>query len=202
MIGFAGSRSLPSVGRQGGLVSRVVGSVAGAGRSIGIGCCVGADAAILRARLALALHPSTSHISVNVFAAFGPGGEGSCSLSAVSPVCQLAAPLARSPGHGCYRPVTVNWWAGGQANVPLHRRLAARSSALVQAVAASSNPAMVIFFGKGQSHGSVRTAALSHRAGLPVYAFLAAGAQLPVMGAGRWQPVRGRGIWSRAWLLA
>ncbi len=198
MIGFAGSRSLPSVGRQGGLVSRVVGSVVGVGRSIGVGCCIGADAAVLRARLALALHPSTSHISVNVFAAFGPGGEGSCPLSAVSPVCVLAAPLARSPGHGCYRPVTVNWWAGGGPDVPLHRRLAARSSALVRAVAASHQGAMVIFFGKGESYGSARTAALAHRAGLPVYAF----GHVPVMGAGHWQRVRGGGIWSRAWLLA
>ncbi len=204
MIGFAGSRSLPSVGRQGGLVSRVVGSVASAHRVVAVGCCVGADAAVLRARLALALPSSTSGTQVVVFAAFGPDGAGSCPVSAVKPVCSLAAPLARSPGHGCWAPVSVHWWAGGGAAVPLHQRLAARSSALVSALAGSPGSALVAFVGPGRSVGTWRTVKAAFAAGVPVFVFPVGCSVLSfprVPGARFWLGVGGSGIWSHAFML-
>ncbi len=205
MIGFAGSRSLPSVGQKDGLISRVVGSAVRVGRSIAVGCCVGADAAVLQSRLEMPIHADTSGIKLNIFAAFGPGGEGSCSLSAVRPICDLAVPLARSPGHGCYRPVTVNWWAGGGASVPLSARLAARSSALVSAVANTSRPALVAFVGPGKSIGTWRTVRAAFAAGVPVYVFPVGCSVLSFPSvhpdARFWLGVGGGGVWSHAFAL-
>lgn len=139
VVGFAGSRSLPSLSASGGLVSRVVGSVVAAGRPVAVGDCVGADAAVLSARLRLPFPSSSSGPALSVFAVGGPSAGGSfvsrlASLSgfwrgsAVGQV-RVAAALAVSPGHGCVAPVVVRWWAGGAASVPLRSRLSGRPAA-------------------------------------------------------------------------
>jgi len=63
-----------------------------------------------------------SHLTV--FAAFGSGGKGSCSFSAVSIVHAAARAGAQ-----------IKWWAGGLPPVSLKQRLALRSVALARYLA-------------------------------------------------------------------
>ena len=108
VVGFCGGRSVPP-GCP--LVAPVVAAVLRAGRSVAVGCSVGADAAVLSAVVA-----QGAVARCQVFAAFGPGGVGACSLSAVGPVSLFFA----SGG-------AVSWWAGGPVSVPLQARLVRRS---------------------------------------------------------------------------
>jgi len=178
LVGVCGSRGLPSSSRSGGLVSSVVASVAASRRGLAVGCCVGADAAALSARLRLGFRSAVSGgPALSVFAAFGPGGVGSWSGGSAVGLVARAASLASSPGHGVCAPVSVRWWAGGGSSVPLRSRLASRSSALVSAVAASaaSGPGagLVAFVlsGRGGSVGSWRAVRLALASGLPVVVF-------------------------------
>jgi len=213
VVGFAGSRSLPSLPAPGGLVSRVVGSVVSSGRSIAGGCAVGADAAVLSARLRLPFASSTSGAALRVFAVGGPSDSGSfvsrlASLSgfwrgsALGQV-RVAAALAVSPGHGCCAPVAVRWWAGGGARLPLRVRLRRRSLALVSALAASPGSALVAFVGRGRSVGTWGTVRAAVAAGVPVWVFPVgcSGVLFPPVGpGGTWVSgaAAGCGIWSRS----
>lgn len=219
VVGFFGSRGLPSVGAAGGLVSRVVGAVVSSGRSVAVGCASGGDAAALSARLALPFPPSRSRSALSVFAVGGPGGAGFWRCSAVSVVSRAAA-LAVSPGFGLSAPVSVRWWAGGAAGVRLGARLAARSAALVRAVAAGGSGSGLVGFVSGgwsASPGSWRSVGLALAAGLPVVVFpvgcsvscfpasfapcrawpspRGVGPRLPVS----WVPAAASGVWARGW---
>jgi len=112
VVALAGSRVLPASGAA--LVVRVASSLASCGNSFAVGCCVGADAALLSAVPGI-VPPSL----VRCLAAFGPGGAGAGPASAVSGV----SAFARSGG-------LVRWWAGGPASVPLGVRLAVRTRGL------------------------------------------------------------------------
>lgn len=175
VVAFAGSRSLSP--RFAPLVASVVGSVVRSGRSMSVGCCVGADA------FALAAVPVGSGMC---FAAFGPGGVGSCSLSAVTAVSAVAS---------CGG--VVSWWSGGSASVALPARLAARTGAVVSAATVSA----VVFFGSPGSRGSALAASLAVGRGLPVFAFPCGfpGSALPLLGAGSWVAVAGSGVWAASW---
>jgi len=175
VIAFAGSRSLPSASVP--LVGSVVRSVVGSGRSVSVGCCVGLDAAVLSCLPADA---------GRCFAAFGEGGSGSCSLSAVSAVSAFA-----SAGG------SIVWWAGGGSSVALHARLSARTNAVV----ASASVSAVVFFAYPNSRGSLLACRLSVKRGLPVFAFPYnfSGSALPSLGCGSWVRVGGSGVWSSAW---
>jgi hypothetical protein len=127
MWAVAGSRSLPA-GGAGAIASALAGLPPGS--RVAVGCCVGADAAVLAALPASRLA---------VFAAFGPGGAGACSLSAVGPVA-----LAASAG------ASVSWWAGGGPAVPLYARLAARTRAVV----AAASSGLLLFPASPSSRGS------------------------------------------------
>ena len=211
VVAFAGSRSLPSDPFTVELVTRAVGAVVAAGRSLAVGCAVGADALVLSSRLALPFPGSTSGHSLSVFAVGGSPSSlsvpsslapsalaGFWSGSAVSVVAD-AAELARSPGHGVFAPVSVSWWAGGGPAVPLRRRLAARSAACVAAAAAGGpGSGFVAFTWVGPSVGTWRSARLAAAAGLPVVVFPCGGAALPSLApGGRWVQA-GRGVWSWA----
>ncbi len=215
VVAFAGSRSLPSVALPGGLVSRVVGSVVASGRVVAVGDAVGADAAVLSARLALPFLSSSSRSLLLVFAVGGASGSagvppslapaalsGFWAGSAVSAVC-AAASLARSPGHGCVAPVAVSWWAGGGPAVPLRSRLAARSAACVAAAAAGSvcGSGFVAFVAAGsRSVGTWRSVRLAAAAGLPVVVFPVGGAvPLPSLAPGGSWVVAGGGVWRLGW---
>jgi len=174
LVGFCGSRAFVSGGHP--FVASVVGEVVRACRGVAVGCACGVDAAVLRSRLALPFPSSSSGSQLVVFAVGGPvrgraGLFGFWRSSAVSLV-QAASRLAVSPGHGCWAPVSVCWWAGGSG--PLVSRLRARSLALVRSVAASGPRAgLVAFVGGGwaASPGSWVTLRAAVLAGLPVVVF-------------------------------
>jgi hypothetical protein len=176
VVAVAGSRSLPSGGAQ--LVASVAHSLVAAGASLVVGCAVGADAAVVTA-----VPPAV----LQVLAAFGPGGAGAWSGSAVSAVWAFAATGG-----------AVVWWAGGGPAVPLRARLAARTRAVV----AKASAGLVVFFGSPASRGSVLAAQLAAARGLPVVTFPLgfAPAQLPLRGCGFWTPAGGSGVWAAAWV--
>jgi hypothetical protein len=180
VVAFAGSRSLPSAFSP--LVGRVVRSVVASGRSVSVGCCVGAD------QFALTALPAGSG---SCFAAFGPGGVGACSVSAVPAVSAFAV----SGG-------VVSWLAGGPSSVALPVRLAVRTGAVVSAATVSA----VVFFGSPLSAGSALACRLAVGRGLSVFAFPCgfAGSALPLLGAGSWVAVGGAGVWASAfrWVSA
>jgi predicted Rossmann fold nucleotide-binding protein DprA/Smf involved in DNA uptake len=178
VVAVAGSRLLPPGGAQ--RVAGVARSLVAAGASLVVGCAVGADAAVVAA-VPLA--------SLQVLAAFGPGGAGAWAGSAVSAVRAFAA----SGG-------SVSWWAGGGPAVPLRARLAARTRAVV----AKASAGLVVFFASLASRGSVLAAQLAAARGLPVVAFPLgfAPVQLPLLGCGSWVSAGGSGVWAGAWVWA
>lgn len=173
VVAFAGSRSLPSAFAP--LVASVVGSVVRSGRSVSVGCCIGVD------QVVLSCVPTNS---VRCFAAFGAGGVGACSLSAVSAVSDLAAAGG-----------SVSWWSGGGSSVALPVRLSFRTHAVINAATVSA----LVFFTSPWSAGSVLACHLAVGRGLPVFAFPCGfpGFALPLLGLGAWVAVGG-GVWSSA----
>ncbi|MBE0435237.1 MAG: hypothetical protein IBX56_05465 [Methylomicrobium sp.] len=166
VVAVAGSRALPASGSA--LVVRVVSDLAASGASFVVGCCSGADAALLSA-VPGSLPPSL----VRCLAAFGPGGVGSGPASAVDRVAKFA-------GSGG----SVQWWAGGPASVPLRVRLAARTRAVV----GSASAGLVVFFGSPSSRGSLLACRCAVARGLPMLAFPVgfSADRLPCLGAGFW----------------
>lgn len=115
VLALGGSRSLSA------LPAGVLPALVASGASFRVGCCVGFDA------LAVSFLQSAAPGRLAVCAAFGPGGVGSCSLSAVS--------VVSSAGRAG---VPVSFWAGGGPAVPLVGRLAQRSAAVVRGASALS----------------------------------------------------------------
>lgn len=142
-IYFGGSRSLsPSP-----VLSQVVGAVLASGASVRVGCSAGADQQVISCAIR-----SRSFSQVSVFAAFGAGGQGSWSGSAVKVVQGF-----------CHGGGSVSWLAGGPLSVPLSARLILRSVAGLRGCSAA------VFFSPGA--GSLAVAAHAVAAGIPVYAF-------------------------------
>jgi hypothetical protein len=171
VLAVAGSRALPASGSA--LVVRVASDLAAGGASFAVGCCSGADAALLSA-----VPGSVPPSLVRCFAAFGPGGESAGPFSAVAAVQAFAA------SGGC-----VHWWAGGPASVPLRSRLAGRTQAVVDA----ADRGLVAFFGSPSSRGSLFACRCALSRGLPVVAFPVGfpPSNLPSLGAGSWAPCGG-----------
>ena len=168
MVAVAGSRHLPAAGSA--LVVRVASDLAASGASFVVGCCSGADAALLSAVPSF-LPPSL----VRCLAAFGPGGVGAGPASAVAQVSAFAA----ADG-------SVQWWAGGPASAPLRSRLADRTRAVI----ASANVGLAVFFGSPSSRGSLLACRCALARRLPVLAFPVgfSGSELPSLGDGFWVP--------------
>ncbi|ADE17002.1 conserved hypothetical protein (plasmid) [Nitrosococcus halophilus Nc 4] len=192
VVAVAGSRSLPPGGS--GLVSQVAGALVRSGQSLVVGCCVGADAAVLS-------FGSGSLGRVRCLAAFGPvsppfrapsgrySAPGAWSGSAVREVAEFL--LAGG---------SVRWWSGGGPSAPLPVRLAARTRAVV----AVASVGLVVFFASPSSRGSLLAARCAASRGLPVLAFAVGfpGSALPPLGSGSWAPCSGSGVWSGAWRWA
>jgi hypothetical protein len=168
VVAVAGSRALPASGAA--LVVRVASDLAAGGASLAVGCCSGADAALLAA-VPGSVPPSLVHC----FAAFGPGGEGCGQFSAIAAVQAFAAAGG-----------SMSWWAGGPASIPLRSRLAGRTRAVVGAADAG----LVAFFGSPSSRGSLFACRCALARGLPVVAFPVGfpAAELPSLGLGSWVP--------------
>ncbi len=173
VVAVAGSRVLPASGSA--LVVRVAADLAAGGAAFVVGCCTGADAALLSA-----VPGSVPPSLVQCFAAFGPGGVGAGQFSAV-------AALASFAGSGG----SVQWWAGGPASVPLRGRLATRTRAVI----ASATVGLVVFFSSPNSRGSVLACRCAVKQGLPVVAFPVgfSPSDLPVFGSGSWVDYGGFG---------
>lgn len=114
-VAFSGSRSVSSPALA-AAASIAVREVVAAGGLLSVGCCVGADAAVLNSAVSLKVAPS-----VSVYAAFGPNASGAVSLS-------NRGGVSRALDSGA----TVHWWAGGDQNVPLRARLVNRSLACIR----------------------------------------------------------------------
>ena len=166
VVAVAGSRALPASGSA--LVVRVVADLAAGGFSLVVGCCAGADAAVLSAAPQF-VPPSF----VRCFAAFGADGVGACGSSAVVAVSRFSAAGG-----------VVEWWAGGSSAEALAIRLAARTRAVVF----SASSGLVVFFASPSSRGSLLACRLAVGRGLPVVAFPLGFSpdRLPVFGAGSW----------------
>lgn len=166
VVAVAGSRALPASGSA--LVVRVVADLAASGFPLVVGCCTGADAAVLSA-VPCFVPPSF----VRCFAAFGVDGVGACGSSAVVAVARFA-----SAGGA------VVWWAGGSSAEALPVRLAARTKAVVF----SASAGLVVFFASPSSRGSLLACRLAVGRGLPVVAFPLGFSpdRLPVFGSGSW----------------
>jgi hypothetical protein len=144
------------------------------GRPVHVGCCVGADQAVIQAAIR-----SSSFQQVRAFAAFGPGGEGAIpTLSAVKAVRAFAQ--AGGP---------VSWWAGGGLELPLAARLIQRSQAALK------GSSVAIFIEPGE--GSFTVAGLAVAAGIEVLVFNP-GIPGKISGhAGQWQMASflGTAVW-------
>jgi hypothetical protein len=154
-VAFVGSRVLPSA--LAAVVPSVVRAVASCWPSarLLVGCCAGADAAVVSSALSSGLARRLS-----LFAVFGPSGAGAVRpVSAVGPVLSAASAGA-----------SVSWFAGGSLALPPRARLARRSLAVV-AAAAASGPALLVAFLAPGSRGSVLACAAASGSGLPVLAF-------------------------------
>jgi hypothetical protein len=175
VVAVAGSRSLPA--GDAALVAEAARVLAGSGCSLVVGCCRGADAAVLSAM------PASR---VRVLCAFGPAGQGAGSASAVGPVLAFAA----SGG-------AVAWWAGGGPSVPLFARLARRT----RAVASCASSGLVLFPSSPESRGSWLAAELAVARGLPVVVVPLgfAPSLLPSLGAGGWVRANASGVFGGAW---
>lgn len=159
MFFFGGSRSLPRSGFS--FVTRVVSSVLQSGSCVHVGCCSGADAAVVSAA-------RRSPARLRVFSAFASSGAGSCPVSAVSAVRSAAA-----------SGVHVSWLAGGPLSLPLRARLIRRSLAALAGCSAA------VFFLPGS--GSLSVAAHAVRSSIPVFVFQRACPSAPPRGCiGSW----------------
>jgi hypothetical protein len=167
-VAVAGSRDLPASASA--FVVQVASAIVGGGGSLVVGCCSGADAAVLSAVPGF-IPPSL----VRCLCAFGSGGIASGPASAVAQVSAFA-------GSGG----AVQWWAGGPASVPLRVRLAARTRAVI----AAADSGLVVFFASPSSRGSLLACRCAVSRGLPVVAFPVGFpcSNLPSLGAGSWVP--------------
>jgi hypothetical protein len=175
VVAVAGSRALPAGGAA--LVAEVAQLLVGSGCSLVVGCCRGADVAVLSA---------VPVSSVRVLCAFGPAGQGAGPASAVGPVLAFAS----SGG-------TVAWWAGGGPSVPLFARLARRTRVVVS----SASSGLVLFPSSPESRGSWLAAELAVARGLPVVVVPLgfAPSLLPSLGAGGWVCANASGVFGGAW---
>lgn len=197
VVAVAGSRRLPP--EASALVSAVTRELVAGGCSLVVGCCAGADAAVLAALTGAG--GCAAGAPLRVLAAFGP-------VSPPWPAAHYTAPGA-SRDHSAVAAVAnallagadVRWWAGGGPSVPLRARLVARTRAVVAEASAlvvfPASPAVV-------GSGSWLAVSAAVERSLPVVAFPLGfpAVSLPSLGAGTWVPVGGAGVWSGAWRWA
>jgi hypothetical protein len=207
LVGLTGSREWQD-GDNGLIVERVVAALLRAGRHIATGCAVGADQAAINAVLR-----ADQAQRLTVYAAFGPrgqeqGGEDGLAVDTVRRAFEAGA--------------HVHWWAGAsrwlgphkKARLPLERRLANCSQALVQAVAGSAQKqpgAGLVAFASAPpprllpESGSWATiaAAAAARKGMPVVVFTTGFSEdrLPALpgGEGSWVRAGESGVWVLGW---
>lgn len=189
MIGFSGPRDLKFTP----LVAQVLETIKHLG--IAVGCAGGLD------KMVVAKYDGSYHLEI--FAMFGPEGEGAAKSSNVTGV-QIAANLG----------ATVHWWAGGGQQIGHTARLTNRSLAMITAVANGKRKGIVAFpnksiprefsrYGKWMSCGSGTwgTVASAAMIGIPVIVFKRGELDLPEIPGAHWRQCDKGGVWDQAFIL-
>jgi len=183
-------------------IEAVVRQVMASGRGVATPCDNEGDAVALRAcfdKDANLVAPG-----VQVFAAFGPDGQGADSHSATTLADEVSRHPAASEQTAGGPRIVVHWWAGGDATECLNHRQVNRTARMVQAVAASGKCCGLIAFvggGDEQSWDAWGAVYQAYKRNVPVVVF-ACGCQVrwfPALGRGHWRTA-GQGIWGQAWM--
>ncbi|NOR70656.1 MAG: hypothetical protein GQ532_13350 [Methylomarinum sp.] len=166
IVAVAGSRIIPASGSA--LIVQITSELAASGSSFVVGCCSGADAALLSA-IPGSIPPSM----VSCLAAFNSNGIGAAPSSAIDQVFKFS----RSGG-------SVEWLAGGSLSVLPWVRLANRTKKVIN----SANAGLLVFFSSPRSRGSLLACRCAISKGIPVVAFPISfsSSELPVLGTGYW----------------
>jgi len=166
IVAVAGSRAMPANGSA--LIIQITSELAARGSSFVVGCCSGADEALLSA-VPESIPPSM----VRCLSAFSSKGEGAAPSSAVNQVFKFS----RSGG-------VVEWLSGGSLSVLPWVRLANRTKQVIN----SANAGLLVFFSSPRSRGSFLACRCAISKNLPVLAFPIgfSSSELPVLGAGYW----------------
>ena len=166
VVAVAGSRAMPANGST--LIIQISSELAARGSSFVVGCCSGADSALLSA-VPGSIPPSM----VRCLSAFNSKGEGAAPSSAVDQVFEFS----RSGG-------SVEWLAGGVLSIYPWVRLANRTKQVIN----SANAGLLVFFSSPRSRGSILACRCAISRNLPVIAFPIgfSSSELPVLGRGYW----------------
>jgi len=166
IVAVAGSRAMPANGSA--LIVQITSELAARGSSFVVGCCSGADAALLSA-VPGSIPPSM----VLCLSAFSSRGEGSAPSSAVDQVFKFS----HSGG-------VVEWLAGGSLSIYPWIRLANRTKQVIN----SANAGLLVFFSSPRSRGSLLACRCAIFRGIPVVAFPIdfPSSKLPILGPGKW----------------
>ena len=166
-----GSRSLSQAGQA--VAQYVTREMLASGSRLAVGCCLGADAAVIRAAI---LDGHARRLAI--FSVFGPlatsrGAVAAAGVCASSAVGTVAAAVDLG--------ATIVPWAGGGPDLHLKARLRARTSR----VAAAATAGGVIFADGTFGPGSLLLASHLAAKGCPVFAVTLA-PLVPAPGPGAW----------------
>ncbi len=166
IVAVAGSRNISASGSA--LIIEITADLAIKGNSFVVGCCSGADAALL-----LAAPGSIPPSMIRCFASFSSNGAGAAPSSAVAQVSKFS---------DCGG--SVEWLAGGSLSVLPWVRLANRTKKVIN----SANAGLLVFFSSPRSRGSLLACRCAVSRGIPIVAFTVgfSGSELPVLGIGSW----------------
>jgi hypothetical protein len=200
-IGFSGSRGLMNAHIT-HILERVIPLIIADGRSIAVGCAIGADAEVIDTAQKLGMVEK-----LTIFAIFGAQGNGQAKkVSNVQGVSNAARGGA-----------AVVWHAGGNPQLSPNARLVQRSLAMVNYVATQGPHSGIIAFaqvppkktfngsGLWQSTGSGTwsTCGAAAQLGLPVIVFqIGWFGNLPELPGprGKWCQAGKSGVWADGWL--
>lgn len=166
IVAVAGSRDLSASGSA--LLVQITSDIAACGSSFVVGCCSGADEALLSA-VPGSIPPSL----VQCFSTFDSDGIGIAPSSAIDQVISFS-----------HTGGSVTWLAGGSVSLPLWVRLANRTKQVIN----SANTGLLVFFSSPRSRGSLLACRCAISRGIPVIAFTIgfSGSELPALGSGKW----------------
>ena len=166
IVAVAGSRNISASGSA--LIIQTTSDLAASGFSFVVGCCSGADSALLSA-VPESIPPSF----VQCLAAFNAYGVGAAPSSAIDQVVKF------SRSGGC-----VKWLTGGSLSIPPWVRLANRTKQVVN----SANAGLLVFFSSPRSRGSLLACRCAIARGIPIVAFPMgfSSTELPSLGVGYW----------------